>query len=271
MESTFGPKQEIWHTMAPATAQTAPGTAPRESTAATKVTSHREVAFPGPGAVDSSVPIELSAPARSRRRRPALGVLAVVALAAAGGALWVARDRLPGGAPAPAAAPSPVVLVTEQGQVAVERGAAAAPAEPAVPAAKPISDPAAAEAASPEPRREPEPHGRPGGRRAAEPGAAAGGGGFSATFARRESDIRRCFIDHPDSAASTTEISLRFDVARSGHVTHLDVLPPTVGGSALGACLSTVGRSTVFPKQSAPLTFRIPLTVQLGTAGKRAP
>src|SRR5262249_37387788 len=117
----------------------------------------------------------------------------------------------------------------------------------------------------------PEPHAAPRPRRAAEPAAAAGVGGFSATFARRESDIRRCFIDHPDSAASTTEISLRFDVDRRGRVTHLDVLPATVGGSALGACLAAVGKSTVFPKPSAPLTFRIPLTVQLGTAGKHAP
>ena len=281
MVSTFGPKQEIWHTLAPSAGQTAAGTAPaRETTAATKVTPRPEVGgLPSQGVVDSSVPIELSAPAKARRRRSALPMVAVVALAAAGGGLWVARDRLLGSAPPPAAAQSPVVLVTEQGQVAVERGASAAPAPPAqaipeAPAAPPAATAApapAGEAAPSNEHREPDPAGRPRSRHAAEPGVAAGGGGFSATFARRESEIRRCFIDHPDSAASTTEISLRFDVARSGHVTHLDVLPPAVGGSALGACLSTVGKGTVFPKQAAPLTFRIPLTVQLGTTGKRAP
>jgi hypothetical protein len=107
-------------------------------------------------------------------------------------------------------------------------------------------------------------------KRTADASAAARGGGYSATFARRESDIRRCFLDHP-SGASSTEISLRFEVGLDGHVSSLAVLPATVGAAPLGACLAAVGKSTVFAKQAAPLTFRIPLTVQLDTAGRGGP
>ena len=90
---------------------------------------------------------------------------------------------------------------------------------------------------------------------------------MSATFARRESDIRHCFLDHP--GAPSAEISLRFDVERDGHVASVAVQPAAVAGGPLGACLAMVGKSTVFPKQAAPVTFRIPLTVE--TAGKSGP
>jgi len=101
-----------------------------------------------------------------------------------------------------------------------------------------------------------------------EVAGAARDGGYSGTFARRESDIRRCFLDHSSDSTSTTEISLRFEVARDGRVSSVAVLPPSVGGAPLGACLAAVGKSTVFGKQNTPLAFRIPLTVQFDTAGK---
>jgi hypothetical protein len=96
------------------------------------------------------------------------------------------------------------------------------------------------------------------------------GASFSATFARREGEIRRCFVEHPEGTG-TTEISLRFDVERDGQVGSVAVLPAAVGSSPLGACLAGVGKNTVFAKQSSPLTFRIPLTVQRETTGKSGP
>jgi hypothetical protein len=162
-----------------------------------------------------------------------------------------------------------VVLVAERGNVAVENGApvtppaptAVAPTAPPPPVAPARPPPvAAAAAAAPSPRA----------KRASEPSGGAHPASFSATFGRRENDIRRCFVDHPD-ATGTTEISLRFSVEQDGHVGALAVLPASVAGSSLGACLAAVGKSTVFSKQAAPLTFRIPLTVQRETAGKSGP
>jgi hypothetical protein len=72
-------------------------------------------------------------------------------------------------------------------------------------------------------------------------------------------------VDHP-GGTGTTEISLRFTVERDGHVGSVEVLPASVASSSLGACLGAVGKSTVFSKQAAPVTFRIPLTVQRETA-----
>lgn len=180
------------------------------------------------------------------------------------------RGHSDGGPPLTAAAP--VVLVAEQGQVAVEPGVTVASAIPGAPA--PGSPPAgAARAPSASSARA-----AVGSHRAAAAATKARGSGdaagalrsegFSTTFARRESDIRRCFVQHPSDAASVTEISLRFDVSRDGRVAAVTVLPPKVGDAPLGACLAAVGKSTVFARQAAPVTFRIPVTVQIDAASK---
>jgi hypothetical protein len=267
MEQNFGPKQEIWHTLPqPADAQATGGG--REATAATKLTSRPDVinGIPFAEIMGVSLPIEVSAPVRPRRAGWLWPLSAIVLLALSGGAWWLTRG-LRGGPPV-AAAPSQVVLVAEQGNVAVERAAPApAPAEaPAPPSPAPSTTPVSA-AAAPSPAPAPvAPHPK----RSAEASGAPRGESFSATFAHREGDIRRCFLTHTDGAAAT-EISLRFDVERDGHVAALAVLPASVGTSPLGACLAAVGKSTVFPRQSAPLTFRIPLTVQREPAGKSGP
>jgi serine/threonine protein kinase len=260
MEKTFGPKQEIWHTLPPA--QPAEPSVPKEATVRTKVVSRADVAaMPDAAAVGASVPVDLTEPERPRRRLwVTTAALAVIAVGATGVAIWQARGTSASDV-RPAA--GPVVLVAEQGHVAVEHGAAVAAASPPsapTPGSAPARPPTvrAAPAAVPRPKR------------AADPSGATRGGGYSNTFARRESDIRRCFLEHP-SAASSTEISLRFEVGQDGHVGSVAVLPPAIGASPLGACLAVVGKSTVFPKQAAPLTFRIPLTVQVDMAGKSGP
>jgi hypothetical protein len=224
--------------------------------------------MPDAAAVGFSVPIDLTMREEPRRRpRVVPAVLAVIAVAATGVAVWQARGRSAGET---RQAAGPVVLVAEQGHVAVEQGVLAAP-RPAEPASASAPTPVAAAvpptAAS---KATAAPTAAPRAKRTADASAAARGGGYSATFARRESDIRRCFLDHP-SGASSTEISLRFEVGLDGHVSSLAVLPATVGAAPLGACLAAVGKSTVFAKQAAPLTFRIPLTVQLDTAGRGGP
>jgi serine/threonine protein kinase len=253
MEKTFGPKQEIWHTL-PSTPP--PPSVPKEGTASTKVVPRRDIdAIPAVAAMGVSVPIDVTMPQEPRRRLWVVPTaLAIIAAAATGVALWQAGARSGGDA---RTAAGPVVLVTEQGHVAVEQAAATVPAPPSAPAA-------------PTPTARVAPPTAPRAKRAADSSGVTHGGGYSATFARRESEIRRCFLDHP-SGASSTEISLRFEVAQDGHVSSLAVLPPAVGAAPLGACLAAVGKSTVFAKQAAPLAFRIPLTVQVDTAGKSGP
>jgi tRNA A-37 threonylcarbamoyl transferase component Bud32 len=270
MERTFGPKREIWHSLPQRpTGSAAEARQNGEPTAATKVVEHEglaatPIAIPAGISVgiEFSAPVPAVPPARPRRRWP-LAVAAVALLAAAG--LWAARGQLPG-ARSGAEPASPVVLVAEGGNVAVERSASptapeaapsAAPASTPPPTSRPMPAPAATAPAAPRTKR-------------AADESTPRATGFSGTFARREGDIRRCFVEHPQSAG-TTEIALRFEVARDGHVEAVAVLPAAVGSSPLGACLAAVGKSTVFSKQSAPLTFRIPLTVQRETAGRSGP
>src|SRR4051794_37417189 len=118
MEKTFGPKQEIWHTL-PSTppAASAEPSVRKEGTARTKVVSRSDV---------NAMPVNLTMPQQSRRR-PWVGLLAVIAVAAIGVAVWQARG---GSAGDTRSAAGPVVLVAEQGHVAVEQGAAPAPPPP---------------------------------------------------------------------------------------------------------------------------------------------
>jgi serine/threonine protein kinase len=257
MEQTFGPKVELWHSPPPATG------AVRDGTAATKVIPRADVdPVPRPIGVAGSVPVELSAPVGKRRRSiGALAAFAFLAVAVGAGGLWLARGGL-GADAKPTGVSGPVLLVAEQGHVAVEH----APAPPSTPPTAPeAAATAPTAAAAPAPIAAPAP--LPRARRTADSGGPARGASFSSTFARREGEIRRCFVEHPAGTPAQSEISLRFDVGRDGHVSSLAVLPPAVGASPLGACLSAVGKSTVFAKQAAPLTFRIPLTVHLESSG----
>jgi hypothetical protein len=69
------------------------------------------------------------------------------------------------------------------------------------------------------------------------------------------------------SAAAGGEISLRFEVGVDGAARSVAVLPATVAATPLGACLVKVGRGTRFAPQPAPITFRIPVTIQLRAEG----
>jgi serine/threonine protein kinase len=267
MERSFGPKRELWHMLPRAGTPPPPASLPPSrpplpsSEVETRVVSNTD-----------------GAGRRASRRGGARVAVAFAALAvvAVGGAALAFRrgaaaERVAAGASA--AVPPAVVLVAETGSIAIERGAAALPvaaspsdagagpgggAVPAGPAlAKQVAEPA-----------EPAPPRRDGRRhlRAAAHGrgaAAAPGESFSATLARHESEIRRCFTELGGDAGRAGEISLRFQTARDGHVKAVDVLPEAAATAPLGACLQRVGRATVFAPQAAPVAFRIPITVHL--------
>jgi serine/threonine protein kinase len=255
MERTFGPKQEIWRTL-PRPAAASPAQASAEGTAPTRPVSRAEAqAVPSAAVLAMSIPVELSLPEPAPRSWRWL--LAAVVLVVAAGAAWGLARRI-GAEPRAAAPASPVLLIADQGQVALEGHPPSAPAPPPAAAAAPT--PAAAPAPT-----------APRAKRAVEPAGGSRASSFSATFARREGEIRRCFLEHAGGPTPSTEVSLRFEVGRDGHVAALAVLPEAVAASPLGACLAAVGKSTVFAKQSAPLTFRIPLTVQRDSAGKARP
>ena len=82
-------------------------------------------------------------------------------------------------------------------------------------------------------------------------------------LSRHQGEIRGCFAKSPAAAsASSGEISLRFEVAASGRVTSVAVLPAAAGATPLGACLAGIGARTVFAPQPAAIAFRIPITLE---------
>jgi serine/threonine protein kinase len=253
MEQTFGPKRELWHTLAlpPSSGRTLPSSE-----------AETHAAGQGPTASPATRPVPLRPRLRPRRRRTPLA-LAAVALVALGGAALAFRrgSPAPGAAgdvrrPPAAAVREAVVVVAEKGDVAIEPSAPAA--APVAPARAAAPGPAPATAALPATSRRA--HATAGTTRAARTRPAEP---FSATFARREPDIRRCFSEAGADSPGGREISLRFEAGKNGHVTSLSVLPPAAAATPLGACLTKVGASTVFAPQPAPVTFRIPLSVKV--------
>jgi hypothetical protein len=176
-----------------------------------------------------------------------------MALLLAGG-LWLsARPSLVAQPAAPAAS---VVIVAEQGSVAVEQAALLpAPTAREVPAARADSLPSTAgrpATDSRSARRQPD--------RPSQPSA---GETFSASFSRRTQEIRHCFSEHSKRTASELELSLRFEVARDGRVSSATLQPASIGSTPLGKCLVEVANATRFARQPNPVAFHIPLSVQM--------
>ena len=202
---------------------------------------------------------------RGRRRRgPWLALAAATAVAAAATSIVLVRGRDRG---ADDAAGAPVLLVTERGQVALEgRDAAPSPldagpapaAEDAAPA--PAGD-AGAPATSPD-------AGRAGGPRGGRPPPPADDP-LSRAFARRQGEVGRCFAEHAAGVVDTPSLLLRFEIDAAGTPTRVEVLPPELGQTALGACIARVGRATRFPPQGGPAAFRIPVSVRADRGGGR--
>jgi hypothetical protein len=244
METTFGPKREIWHELPALVAQAKEAKAP-ENTAATRKVAHADL-------VSASRP-------HARGRRMATAAAMLLVLLVGGGAFALLR-RSAVETP-PGSGGGTVLVVAENGNVAVEQ--AAAPGLAGGPAPAPASAGATAPAAaSPLPRGSASPS-----RHAARSSGAAED--FSAVVARRAADIRRCFAEADGHDVSRSEISMRFEVAAGGAVTGLTVLPPAIGATPLGACLVKVGRGIAFAPRPAPIAFRIPVAVQLRRQAER--
>jgi hypothetical protein len=269
METSFGPKREIWHSL-PAAAAPPPSAppAPAVPEAATRIVAHVAItssdqATGSASGDNAGTPVTKSLLGQqsakpSWGRAVATVVVGVGALAIAA-ALWFGRSHAAASAAVAtggASGTSVVMLVAERGAVAVEPGAPAPPvAEPAPtpPTVTAIAPPAAPASAAPAPPRL-----QRGRRPAASPVA-----GFSAALTKRQGEIRGCFAKFSAGASPTSgDISLRFEVAADGRVTSVAVLPAATGATPLGACLAGIGARTVFAPQPAPIAFRIPITLE---------
>ena len=245
MEKTFGPKREIWHELPELMAQVKEANA-QEGTAATRKVPHAELANMAPRP-------------RARGRRMATAAAMLLVLLVGGGAFALLRRSAVEPQPAPGG--STVLVVAENGNVAVEQAPSPGSAGGSMPAAASPTAPAPAAPTAPEaappPTRGPVSQSR----RAAR--ASGEAEDFSAVVAKRAADIRRCFAEADGDDVSRSEISMRFEVGAGGAVTGLTVLPPAIGATPLGACLARVGRGIAFAPRSAPIAFRIPVAVQL--------
>jgi len=76
------------------------------------------------------------------------------------------------------------------------------------------------------------------------------------TFGKQSPAITACFKKHPET---TEQVSVRIQIDTRGVVKAADVLPDSVGGSPLGACIADITRKTSFGPQPKPATFRVPL------------
>jgi len=250
MEGAFGPKLEIWHTLPlPPSDSSDPSDSPAEHTGATRKVTHAELSPAGGGPASQ---------ARARRRTlaTAIGVMTLLLIGGAAFA-WVytgGRQPTPAGTGTETQA---VLLVAENGSVAIEPRAPA-PVVTAISPPPPATLPAAPEAA-PAARVPPPSSARR--TRAARTPSASGPEALSAAVASRSAEIRRCFTSS-DAPPAADEISLRFEVGVDGSPRSVAVLPATVAATPLGSCLAKVGRATTFSAQPAPITFRIPVTVQ---------
>ena len=260
MERAFGPKREIWHSLPPPAEPPAANQAPLEhGNDPTNLVSRPDVA--DSGAPTAGPPV---------RRRPWMAVAVAgvsLALGAAVALRFTHEGRLLLGASA--AAPAPVLLVAEQGTVAVEPTAGGAPARAPATAPAPSGTPPPSAAPAAPPPAEPSeaspaaPRTRPHSRSTPAPRDDGAGDAFSAAFARHETKIRSCFSQHDGAGTAARAVSLRFEIGTDGRPTSVAVSPAELAATPLGACLAKVGAATRFPAQPAPIAFRIPLTVEL--------
>lgn len=231
----------------------------------------------------SDTPATPMAPRLSVRPRTLLRLVAgavagfVLVAAAVAGLVHVRQSEAVASLGGAGGAAPVLLVVAEGGHVAVDRAATSAPpardvdrsaAEAPAPSGEvprargtrgPANTTASANAAHAK--------GLAGGARPAPHGAGAPAPTtFSAALARRSPELRSCFASSSASAADDSPIEFRFRVRADGHVESVNVLPETIGGTPLGACLAKVGAGTVFAPQAEPVAFRIPLSLRLHQA-----
>jgi serine/threonine protein kinase len=77
---------------------------------------------------------------------------------------------------------------------------------------------------------------------------------------RQQARIEDCFTSYAVEVEGIPEMQLEFDLAASGKIEGVRVVPPALGKTPLGRCLEKVGAATQFAPQSRPISFAIPIT-----------
>jgi eukaryotic-like serine/threonine-protein kinase len=99
-----------------------------------------------------------------------------------------------------------------------------------------------------DPRRQPRNHGKP--------------DALSLTRAlrRQQARIEDCFTSFAVEVEGIPEMQLEFDLAASGKLESVRIMPGVLAKTPLGRCLEQVGAATQFSPQSRPISFAIPIT-----------
>ncbi|HEX5659620.1 MAG TPA: protein kinase [Polyangiales bacterium] len=77
---------------------------------------------------------------------------------------------------------------------------------------------------------------------------------------RQQARIEDCFSSFAVEVEGIPETQLEFDLASSGKIESVRVMPAVLAKTPLGRCLEKVGASTQFTPQSRPISFAIPIT-----------
>jgi eukaryotic-like serine/threonine-protein kinase len=82
-------------------------------------------------------------------------------------------------------------------------------------------------------------------------------------FGKQMGKVHDCFEAHSADSAGTTELSVRFRVDTDGSVAEAELVPASLGSTALGTCLLGIARATRFGALEQPITFRVPLRARV--------
>jgi serine/threonine protein kinase len=93
-------------------------------------------------------------------------------------------------------------------------------------------------------------------------------GDLTRQFKAHQPEIESCFRRNAEQIEGKPQVSIRFDVDRSGRVKHASLSPPTLEGTKLGRCLLTVAAAARFGALTEPVAFGIPITARIGNRGQ---
>ena len=79
-------------------------------------------------------------------------------------------------------------------------------------------------------------------------------------FRKQQGKVESCFARHAVAVEGIPMTQLEFDLAASGKVQSVRVLPASLAGTPLGKCLAEIAAATTFPSQGRALSFAIPIT-----------
>lgn len=85
---------------------------------------------------------------------------------------------------------------------------------------------------------------------------------LTGAFRKQKGKIHRCFQNHRTTSEQSQNVSVLFSLKSSGSVEKVQLSPKSLNGTALGNCLLGVSQGVRFPPQSAPISFRIPLSAK---------